>query len=262
MWPFFEITGIYFPVYNFALAVGILAGVTGLFFAARRKRVMLQFPADNFLWLVLVTFFCARLTELLLRNFSLLDFPFFWGNTAGFNFFGGAIGLLAMLAFLTRKYNEDFFIWLDLLMLTVTPTLFFHHIGTFFSGSDYGIPTTLPWGVTFTNPDAVGYSTLPLHPTQIYAATAILGIFIISYFIFKTTARPGKAGTFLLLTLSITYFCLDFLRGDSAPTFGILRASQYFALIFTLVAIWLTLKMKQAAREERHGELPIKNLNL
>ncbi|MCF7846075.1 MAG: prolipoprotein diacylglyceryl transferase [Candidatus Peribacteraceae bacterium] len=258
MWPFFEFAGIYFPVYNVAAVLGILAGVTQLFFAARRKRVMLQFFADNFIVLVSVTFFCARLAEILLRNLSLLDFPFVWGSSAGLNFFGGALGFFITLAILARKYNENFFTWLDLSMLATAPALFFHHIGTFFAGSEYGTATALPWGVTFTNPDAVGYSTIPIHPTQIYAALAVLGLFTAASFIFKTTARPGKAGTFLLLTLSITYFFLDFLRGDSAPTFGFFRASQYFAFVFAIVAILLVIKMKQAARDERHGELSIK----
>ncbi|MFH0776235.1 MAG: prolipoprotein diacylglyceryl transferase family protein [Patescibacteria group bacterium] len=262
MWPFLEIAGIYLPVYNIALAVGIFAGVAQLFFASRRKRVMLQFLADSFFILLAVSLFCARLTEVLLRNFSLLDFPFFWGTTSGFNFFGGALGLLATLALLARKYNENFFIWLDLLMLTIAPVLFFHHIGTFFEGSEYGISTALPWGVTFTNPDAVGYSTLPLHPTQIYSALAVLGFFLAACFIFKTTTKAGKAGIFLLLSLSLTYFFLDFLRGDSAPTFGFLRASQYFTLFFALVAAVLALKIRLAAREERIGEIQINPQNL
>ncbi|MFA6458096.1 MAG: prolipoprotein diacylglyceryl transferase family protein [Patescibacteria group bacterium] len=262
MWPFFELAGIYFPVYNIALVIGILLGAGELFLAARRKRVMLQFLADNFLWLLLVTLFFARLAEVLLRNFSLLDFPFAWGNTAGLSFFGAALGLLGMLALLARRYNENFFTWLDLIMLAVAPVLFFHHIGTFFVGSEYGIPTALPWGVTFTNPDAVGYSTIPLHPVQLYAAVIMLGLFAAASFIFKTTARAGKAGTFLLLTLSIMYFCLDFLRGDSAPTFGVLRASQYFTLVLALIAAGITLRMKIAAREERRGELHIKTPDL
>ncbi|MFH0834692.1 MAG: prolipoprotein diacylglyceryl transferase family protein [Patescibacteria group bacterium] len=258
MWPFLEIAGIYFPVYNLMLALGILAGVTQLFIAARRKRVMLQFLADNFLWLTLATVFCARLAEVLLRNFPILDFPFVWGETAGFSFFGGAVGLLIMLTILTRKYNENFFLWLDLILLAIAPALFFHHLGTFFAGSEYGKPTALPWGVVFTNPDAIGYSTIPLHPTQIYAALATLGLFAAACFIFKTTTRAGKAGTFLLLTLSTTYFFLDFLRGDSAPTFGPLRASQYFTLVFAVIAALLIIKIRLVAREERRGELQIK----
>ncbi len=257
MWPFLEISGIFLPTYNLALAIGILAGVIQLFFAARRKRVILQFLADNFFILLFTTLFAARLAEVLLHNYSLLDFPFFWTENGGFNFFGGIIGFLIVLAILSRRYNENFFTWLDLTMLTITPALFFHHIGTFLAGSAYGIQTTLPWGVTFTNPEAVGYSTLPIHPTQIYAALFILGLFVLASTIFKNTAKTGKTGIFLLLTLSIAYFFIDFLRGDSTPTFGPFRASQYFTLILALVAVILVVRIKQNAYEIRSGEFQI-----
>jgi phosphatidylglycerol---prolipoprotein diacylglyceryl transferase len=257
MWPFIEIGGIFLPTYNLALAIGILAGAIQLFFAARRKRVILQFLADNFFILLLSAFFFARLAEVLLHGYSVIDFFFFWTENGGFNFFGGAIGLLATLALLSRKFNENFFIWLDLVMLSTSVALIFHYIGTFLAGSAYGIQTTLPWGVTFTNPDAVGYSTIPIHPTQIYAALLTLGFFITASFIFKNTTKTGKAGVFLLLTLSLSYFFLDFLRGDSAVVFGILRASQYFTLTLSVLAMALVLKMKQSAHEARSGELHI-----
>ncbi len=257
MWPFIEIGGVFIPTYNLALAIGILAGATQLFFAARRKRVILKFIADNFFIFFFITLFSARVTEILLHNYSLLDLPFFWAENGGFNFFGGVIGFLVTLVILSRKYNENFFTWLDLLLLTAMPTLFFHHVGTFLSGSAYGIQTSLPWGVTFTNPEAVGYSTLPIHPTQIYAALITLGLFVFASIVFKNTTKTGKAGIFILLTLSITYFFLDFLRGDSEPTFGFLRASQYFTLALSILAAALVVKIKHAAHEARSGELHI-----
>ncbi len=171
------------------------------------------------------------------------------------------IGFLIALFFLTRRFNENFFIWLDLSILTLTPVLFFHHLGTFFAGSEYGTQTALPWGVTFTNPEAVGYSTLPIHPTQIYAAIIVLGLFIAASFIFKTTARSGKTGAFLLLTLSLAYFSLEFLRGDSAPTLGLLRIDQYFTLAFAVLAVGFVIKIKYTAREARVGEIHLHSQN-
>ncbi|MFH1546539.1 MAG: prolipoprotein diacylglyceryl transferase family protein [Patescibacteria group bacterium] len=257
MWPFLEISGVFLPTYNLALTIGVLAGATQLFFAARRKRMILQFLADNFFILLFAALVAARLAEVLLHNYSLLEFPFFWAENGGFDFFGGAIGFLIALAILSRRYNENFFSWLDLTLLATAPALFFHHIGTFLVGSAYGTQTALPWGVTFTNPEAVGYSTLPIHPTQIYAALLVLGLFVFASAIFKNTAKTGKAGIFLLLTLSIAYFFLDFLRGDSAPTFGLLRASQYFTLTLALVAAILVVKIKQSTYEARSGEFQI-----
>ncbi|MCF7836558.1 prolipoprotein diacylglyceryl transferase [Candidatus Gracilibacteria bacterium] len=257
MFPFFEIAGVFIPTYNIALAIGILAGAIQLFFAARRKRVVLRFLADNFFILLLAALFCARLTEILLHNYAWLDFFSLGSKSGGFSFFGGSIGFLVTLGVLTRKFNENFFVWLDLILLTAAVTLVFHHLGTFLAGSAYGTQTMLPWGVTFTNPDAVGYSTIPIHPTQIYAAIFALGFFIAASFVFKNTTKAGKAGVFLLLTLSLTYFFLDFLRGDSAVVFGPLRASQYFTLFLAILAAALVVKMKHSAHEARSGELNI-----
>ncbi|MFH1375355.1 MAG: prolipoprotein diacylglyceryl transferase family protein [Patescibacteria group bacterium] len=259
MWPFLEVAGIYFPAYNLALALGVLLGATALFLAARRKRVLLQFLADNFVWLMLITLVFARLTEVLLHSYSLLEFPFFWGENGGLDFYGGVIAFLLTLAWLCRHYNENFFTWLDLSVLAAFPVLILHHVGTFLAGSAYGTQTVLPWGVTFTNPDSAVLTTLVIHPTQIYAALLTLGLFITAMFILKHTTETGKAGIFLLLTVSLGYFFLDFLRGDSAITFGMLRASQYAAILLAAAAAVLVIKMKHTAREARGSEIHINN---
>ena len=257
MWPFLEIAGIFVPTYNLALAAGVLLGAVVIFFSARRKRVILRFFADNFLWFLLAIFCSARLVEIILHNYSLLDFPFFWAENGGFDFFGGVIGFLILLAVLARKYNENFFVWLDLVALASAPVLILHHLGTFLAGSNYGSPTNLPWGVIFTNPDSAVITTLPIHPVQIYSAILVLALFLTACAIFKKSNQPGKTGGFLLLTFSLGYFCLDFLRGDSAVAFGGLRASQYFALGLAFVAAILVFKMKFSAREARVGEIHI-----
>ena len=49
-------------------------------------------------------------------------------------------------------------------------------LGCFAAGCCYGKPTSLPWGVTFTNPFAERISGTPLnvslHPTQLYESAA------------------------------------------------------------------------------------------
>ena len=258
MWPFLEMWGFRIPTYNLVLALGVLAGFATLIFAARRKRVPLQFLADHFFILFIATLFLARLVEVWLYNYPLLELPFFWQESGGFNLYGGVIGFLLTLAYLCHRYNETFFKWLDLSVFSAAATLLFHHFGTFLSGSAYGIPTNLPWGITFTNPDSAVLTTLPIHPTQIYGTLLTLVFIIFATVIFKRTKAPGKAGIFLLLTLSLTYFSIDFLRGDSAPTFGGLRASQYFTLGLAIIAAILVIKMKRMVLMARSDELHIR----
>lgn len=257
MWPILEIAGMRFPTYNLALVLGVIAGLAVLFLVARRKRVALQFLADNLITLVAITFLFARLVEVWINKYPLMSIPFFWQENGGFSFYGGLIGFLLALFILCRKYGENFFVWLDLISLSATIAIVFHHIGTFLSGVAYGTPTVLFWGVTFTNPESAVLTTLPIHPVQLYAALLALVFFAVAVFISKHTRTPGKAGIFLLLTLSTSYFLLDFLRGDSAPMFGFLRASQYFALAFATAAAALIFKMKHEKISASSNELNI-----
>ena len=257
MWPFLDFAGLHFPTYNLTLAVGILVGLGILFFSARRNRVALRFLADNFLILFVITIVFARLVEVWLNDYPFTSIPFFWQENGGFSFYGGMIGFLLALWWLCRKYSESFLTWLDLLTLSATSVLIFHHVGAFFSGAAYGIPTVLPWGITFTNPEAAVLTTLPIHPIQLYAAILTALFFAIGIYISNKTRVAGKVGIFLMLTLSISYFFLGFLRGDSAPMFGILRANQYFSLAFITLSASLVYKTKYEKHSARNNELNI-----
>src|SRR2546428_6053391 len=82
-----------------------------------------------------------------------------------------------------------------------------HVVGRFgclFAGCCYGKPTTLPWGITFTDPFAaanVGTPLgIPLHPTQLYEAGAelvILGVLLAT----ESRGRRFAGRTFWLYML-------------------------------------------------------------
>jgi len=251
MWPLIDLFGWYVPSYNIFLVIGFFLGLAVLFLAARRKRVALDFLADHFVLLFIASLVMARLTNVLIRGYGLLDVPFFWRDT-GFDMLGGLAGFLITLFILTRRHSEQFLLWLDLTVLAGLVTLFFHHLGTFASGEAYGSPTDTFWGIAFTNPDAAILTTLPIHPTQIYAAIITLIVFLTAAFIFKKEKTPGHAGAFILLIMAAEIFLIDFLRDDSAPTIWLLRFSQIFALGFASIAALFLYRLrhsKQALHE-------------
>jgi phosphatidylglycerol:prolipoprotein diacylglycerol transferase len=262
MWPLVEIAGYYFPTYNFALILGILFALLVLILAGRRKRISLHFLTDHFVLSLIVTLFVGRLFKIWLHDypfiaFSSSDFPYL-SFPGGFDLYGLLVGFLIILGILCYRYNEKYLQWLDLSMLPITILLILHFGGTFLSGGSYGKPTTLPWGVVFNNPDSLAtLSTLPIHPTQIYYALATLVLFLLAIFLFKRTKEFGKVGSFLLLTLSLAYFLIDFLRGDSAPTFGLLRTSQYIEIFLIAFAAAIVIKLKYSQHLARSGELHI-----
>ncbi len=258
MWSSLTIAGGSFPMYNLTLAAGVLLSVLMLTLAARRKRMALAFLADHFFLLFITTFVVARLVEVLLLGYSFLDLLLFWQDMA-FNFYGGVAGFLVALYFVCRRKGEDFFAWLDLTALTAGFILIFHHVGTFLAGTDCGVHTGLPIGVTFTDPavDAACLASPPVHPLQLYAAALAVLFFWVAAFVFRRTRVAGQAGALLLLTFSLVTFALDFLRADSAPVFGGLRVSQYFALGFIVLAAFLMVRLKQHSHHTRRPELDL-----
>jgi phosphatidylglycerol:prolipoprotein diacylglycerol transferase len=114
------------------------------------------------------------------------------------------------------------------------------------AGCCYGKPTTLPWGVTFTNPIAarlVGTPMgVPLHPTQLYEAAAEFCNFLILVWISRRQTFKGQLlGTYLLL-YGFERGAIEFVRGDPDRTLmfhGAISLMQIVAVAFVLTGAFL-----------------------
>lgn len=129
----------------------------------------------------------------------------------GLVFYGGLFaGVLAGAAAI-RAAGLPLLATLDLLMPPLVVAHAIGRVGCFLNGCCYGKPTALPWGVVFP-PDI-----LHRHPTQLYEAAALAGIF---FLLKRIERRSPPAGT-VLLTYGLLYggwrFLAEFLRGDSPP---------------------------------------------
>ena len=128
-----------------------------------------------------------------------------------FSAFGVFYGGLGALFLFTKKAKESFWAWLDAFTLATLFCLFFLHLGHFFNGSNYGIPTGLPWGIVFIS-ISIPFTT-PLHPTPLYSA--LLSFFIFAYGMKRSrqTHLLGVVGSLGIMLYSISAFLIDFLHG-------------------------------------------------
>jgi phosphatidylglycerol:prolipoprotein diacylglycerol transferase len=129
-------------------------------------------------------------------------------------------------------------------------------LGCVAAGCCYGKPTTLPWGITFTNPLAaanVGTPLgIPLHPTQLYEAGAELLIlaFLLS---FERRGRPFAGRTFwaYMLLYAISRFFIEFYRGDPrGVVFGILSTSQFISLVLAPLSLGMLVYLSRVVPTE------------
>jgi phosphatidylglycerol:prolipoprotein diacylglycerol transferase len=132
------------------------------------------------------------------------------------------------------------------------PGIAFGHIlgrvGCFAAGCCYGRPTSLPWGVTFTNPLANDLSGtplgIPLHPTQLYEAAANAGIFVLLLWLFRHKRFDGQVLGAYFFLYGVARYLLEFFRDDperGSVFGGAMTVTQLIALCLVVAGglLWL-----------------------
>ena len=129
-------------------------------------------------------------------------------------------------------------------------------IGCLINGDAYGTPTSLPWGVIYTNPNAAASTVLgppARHPVPAYE---IIYDLIILALVLRLRKRL-KNDWMLFLIYASAYalgrFGLDFLRGDETAIAGPLHQAQVISLAVMAIAvpllIWLARRPAPQAAE-------------
>ncbi len=111
-------------------------------------------------------------------------------SQTGLAWFGGFLGGFIALFFLARHYQLRILLMCDVCSPAAALGYGVGRIGCLLSGDgDYGIPTSLPWGMSF--PNGIVPATERVHPTPIYEFIAAVIIF---YVLWRIGARYVKNG--------------------------------------------------------------------
>jgi phosphatidylglycerol:prolipoprotein diacylglycerol transferase len=157
-------------------------------------------------------------------------------SRGGFSWFGGLIGGVATGLWMLRRRRVP----IPQALAAATPALALGHaigrLGCFFVGDDYGRPTDLPWAVAF--PEGLPPTDVPVHPTQIYEALALVVIAWILVRSRQAGARDGIVLGVYFVLAGLTRFSIEFIRVN-ARLFGPLTLAHVISL--GLVAVGLVL---------------------
>src|SRR5262245_29027926 len=153
-----------------------------------------------------------------------LDLPYYVRNPgeifsiatlqAGGVFYGGLLLALAVAFWYMRKTGLPTLATADVFAPAIALGHGIGRLGCFSAGCCWGKETTLPWAVTFTNPEANRLVGVPLgvalHPTQLYEALAEFAIF---GFLMWRIRRPHAHGVVIglyLMLYSTVRFLVEF----------------------------------------------------
>jgi phosphatidylglycerol:prolipoprotein diacylglycerol transferase len=242
--------------YGVLLAVSYLIGLRLAMWRAKRWGLDANRVLDLGIYIIIAALIGAKALLLV------VDFDQFRQSPAellslarsGGVFYGGLILAVLVAFWYIHKHGMAFWTTCDVFAPGIALGHVTGRLGCFAAGCCYGRPTTLPWGITFHNPLAaanVGTPLgIPLHPTQLYEASAELFILLL----LLGTERHGKrfAGrTFWLYMLlyAISRYIIEFYRGDPrGVVFGV-STSQFISLILAPLAIAMLIWLSRTTPE-------------
>jgi len=192
---------------------------------------------------------------------------------SGLVFNGGFICALIFISFYVYRKKLNFISLFDI----VSPFILLGHgigrIGCLLVGDDYGVPSKLPWALSFENglpPTTIstftdggplsflGYSqdylenfliegsnsVVSVHPTQIYEMLLyFLGFYIIRKFFSKTDNIAGLTSSIYLIYAGFSRFIVEILRTNERYYLD-LSSAQFISIIIFFIGFSMLLNIK------------------
>jgi phosphatidylglycerol:prolipoprotein diacylglycerol transferase len=251
-----------FPIntYGVLLALAFLAALLIAARLAARDGLPRERIYDLGLWMLLAALLGSKVlmlwTEPSYRENPLhlisLDFL-----RSGGVFYGGFIGATLTGYFLIRRYGLPWWKTADAYAPGIALGLALGRQGCFAAGCCWGKPTSLPWGVQFTE---LGHEItgVPidahLHPTQLYESAAAALIFLFLLWLHGRRRFDGQVILFFAVLYSIVRFSIEFLRDDprgdiaGLTTLTGLSTSQLISIVIGIGGlVLLILRWRRAA---------------
>lgn len=270
----FVIPGLGLPVHGFGLMM-LLACVGALYLTAwraRRESINPDVVFELALWLLSGGFIGARLLYVIQHHETIRtvwDVARVW---QGGNVYYGCIagGLVGSLIYWARK-PFPFWAMADAVAPALALGSAVGRIGCWLNGCCYGDPCRLPWAVRFPAgtlpwihhasqgliaPSAL--ESLPIHPTQLYAALDGLVVLALLTAYYPLRRRDGEVMALLMVTYPVTRFLVEMLRDDEGADYAGLTLSQAISvgLFAGGLFLWFRLSRQPLGRHvDRAGTL-------
>ena len=262
-----------FPIntYGVFLAIAFLCAILVTARLADRDGLPREKIYDLCLWMLLAGLVGSKIlmlfTEPEYRDhpLQLLSLDFL---RSGGVFYGGLLGAITAGYLLMKRYKLPWWKTADVCAPGIAVGNFFGRQGCFAAGCCWGKPTTLPWGVKFTElgHEITGVPTdTYLHPTQLYESFAMLLVFFFLLWLHKRKRFSGQVVLAYALLYSVIRFAIEFVRDDPrGDVLGLtsltgLSTSQLISLIIGISALIVLIVRRRRAQQLEQADTLVAN---
>lgn len=172
-------------------------------------------------------------------------------------YYGGFLMALAVALLYARHFHMRFLALADVYAAPLALGHAIGRLGCFAAGCCYGKPTTLPWSVTFTSPQARELVGTPLgvrlHPTQLYEAAAEFLIFAFLFFLGRRRRFIGQLFGSYAVLYGLARGTVEFFRADPDRTLlrgGDFSLMQVVSLVLLIMGAFLLTRHRSSAQAQ------------
>lgn len=177
----------------------------------------------------------------------------------GLTMYGGFIAAVAVSLWYLRRHRLPTWRTTDVFAPSIALGIGITRIGCFLNGCCFGLPSTLPWAVTFPAYSAAGslFPQTPLHPAQLYSSLYGLVLFGILLAVDRRDHSDGFLFALLLTLEPLARFIVDFFRyyetSMTLTSIGSLSISvnQGICLILFGLGLFLMFRLRPRAIPQR-----------
>ncbi|MEZ4270638.1 MAG: prolipoprotein diacylglyceryl transferase [Myxococcota bacterium] len=215
--------------YGLLIALGFLTAMTLVKRQAEREQEDPDRIVDLAFWVLIFGLLGARLVFILTRfreymATNPLEMLAFWRG--GLVWYGGFIGASLYVFYFARRYRMNYFKLIDLCMPYAALAHAFGRLGCLAAGCCYGTHTEMPWGIVFpvgSQPQSdhqqdgligVGDMSLPIHPTQLYEASAEILLFLLLIWLRNRKRFHGQLFLTWMALYPLVRSVIEVFRGD------------------------------------------------
>jgi len=238
--------------YGFMIMTGAILGFSYMSYSAKSE---LGIKKDKIQTLAILIILAAFIGGRLFFYFQDLSYYFSsWeaiGSNfrTGFVFYGSLLFAIPVVIWYFKKEQWPLWPMMDRIAITACIIHTMGRMGCFFAGCCYGVPTDLPWGVTFT--DSLS-QTKPLHtslhPAQLYSSFMILTILGILIMMKRHQRFEGQLFFAYIVLYAVGRGIIEVFRGDEVRGYiidGLLSQSQFISIIVIIVTAVAYLKFRK-----------------
>jgi phosphatidylglycerol---prolipoprotein diacylglyceryl transferase len=132
-------------------------------------------------------------------------------------------------------------------------------LGCLFNGCCYGTPTTLPWGLVYTDPQSFGFNGgIACHPTVAYEIIYDVIVFGVLLLLRKKLKPSGSLFALYLALYAVWRLGIDFLRDGTPFLFGLHEAQIISIIVLAITVPWIIKNTRWVKKDVQNPPPPDK----